>query len=573
MRRVSSDERHTPANATTPIKRVSSERHHRPSTSAPPIARSLSAQYPATPISSYYALNLAILHAFDSLYTQHQYEVAYAMGLQFIETALLEIPRHGYFYSKRHEKERQESTLEAERVCKLLEDIVGEEAHEERARLEKLAQLAREQRVATYQTRPAWDESWSDVSVCSEALSRYLCPLYEVKEGDGSASPPAVPLDESKRTRLRSKREKETVVTTERKQVQRDLVLEPSVEREARVDEESTARPKQQQEEAPVTWRKQPSVDFLDDESLSAAESADLERALFLSGLDVPTKAVGEIDIASLTRCYREDFQESLNSGRIRISRISTHQGRLAGSINGCTVIAPLLCIHHFQNDPFLPDPGLPDAVVEYVIDKETCGLLPQVRDKLGLTKDALIIPSDVHDFLLDRGLLVQQQFVTVCGGNILDEVHVTEMLNAISARATDKKIAATVFFHEHVICILKLNRGDGQVWFDFIDSLPFEDTLNVSKPFMNTSARSSTDLMDSDDDDGGAEDWLEEDYVPYAARIRCLDVDAMRATLRWYACSKFNEKDCAYIDSYAWDDGRSDFDPRVFQAFVWAEV
>ena len=553
------------------MKRSSSER--RPTTttcSKQPLhqrSHSLSALYPATPISSYYALNLAILHAFDSLYQEKKYEVAYAMGLQFIETALLEIPRHGYFYSERHRDEREASSRQAERVCTLLEGVLGEEAQTEKYRLEQLAQLAREQGKAT-KPLPESDASWSDLStVCSDAISSILCPIPEHEKQNGS--PPVVPLienEEAPPSKHRSKRQKEDSLydTQEDEKVDRSVMLEPLEQRDALVEE--SRRPSSVVD----SW--------YDNDSLSAAESADLERALFLSGLDVrqqssfdashperpPTKGPGEIDIAVLKECFREDFQVVKNEGRIRISTIQTYQGRLVGSINGCTVIAPLVCIHHFQNDVTWPDPGLPDAVLEYIMDEETPGLLPQVRDELGLTKDALIIPSDVHDFLLDRGLLMQEQFVTVCGGNIMDEAHVHEFVNSIAtvpSKFQGKRIAATVFFHEHVIAIIKLNRGGGQTWFDLIDSLPYEDTL-LACP---TDFTSSTSLDSAD--------WMQEDYVPYAARIRCLDVDALRVTLRWYACSKFNEKDCAYIDQYAWEDNKSDFDPRVFQAFVWAEV
>jgi hypothetical protein len=57
------------------------------------------------------------------------------------------------------------------------------------------------------------------------------------------------------------------------------------------------------------------------------------------------------------------------------------------------------------------------------------------------------------------------------------------------------------------------------------------------------------------------------------AARIRCLDDEALKATLRWYACSVFTPENAAYIDTYQWDEKLSDFDPRVFQAFIWTEV
>ena len=56
-------------------------------------------------------------------------------------------------------------------------------------------------------------------------------------------------------------------------------------------------------------------------------------------------------------------------------------------------------------------------------------------------------------------------------------------------------------------------------------------------------------------------------------ARIRCLDEESLSVALRWYACARFNSENLNYIDAYPWDDHSTDFDPRVFQAFVWTEA
>jgi hypothetical protein len=57
------------------------------------------------------------------------------------------------------------------------------------------------------------------------------------------------------------------------------------------------------------------------------------------------------------------------------------------------------------------------------------------------------------------------------------------------------------------------------------------------------------------------------------AIRIRCFDVDALKATIKWYACNAFSVENATYIDTYQWDEGQCDFDPRVFQAFVWRAI
>jgi hypothetical protein len=296
----------------------------------------------------------------------------------------------------------------------------------------------------------------------------------------------------------------------------------------------------------------------------------ELQRALFASGIaEQPgedelkhrrVKTSSSIDIRSLQLCYHEDFDALRNRGRVRISQAETYQGRLPGSINGCTVIAPLLCLHHFHNADTgkLPDHGLPDGAIVEVIDVEAPAILPQVREQLELTKDALIIPSDVHDFLIERQLLSSEQFVSVLGGNILDDQHLSKFVSALQnskpdspkdQKTTDHKLAATFFFHEHVIAILKLQRSETESWYDLIDSLPNQETLR----------RVFGDLKD--------------EWVPKTSRIRCVDEEALKASLRWYACSRFTDENKQYIDMYDFDEACSDFDPRVFQAFVWAEL
>jgi hypothetical protein len=222
----------------------------------------------------------------------------------------------------------------------------------------------------------------------------------------------------------------------------------------------------------------------------------------------------------------------------------------------------------------------------------------------LGLSKDAFLIPVDAHDSLMEEHYMCQEQFVTVCGGNLLDETHLQSLMQDIS-KIGPKKLAATVFFHDHVITILQLRRSDTEVWYDVLDSLPHEETLTRQQDMMSeTTQISSSEFVMSNgnansdrslsmelngfrtsidsslggflgpDENGGIVDYIPDDVKPSnAARIRCLDAEALRVTLRWYACSVFTEENKKYIDTYLWDDKNSDFDPRIFQAFVWTEA
>lgn len=83
---------------------------------------------------------------------------------------------------------------------------------------------------------------------------------------------------------------------------------------------------------------------------------------------------------------------------------------------------------------------------------------------------------------------------------------------------------------------IIKIPLGNGASYFDLIDSLPSPKA-------------------------GGM-----------ASRTRCKDLSSFETLLQWYACSKFSEAHCDFIDANEWNDGMCDFDPRVFQGFIWAE-
>lgn len=318
------------------------------------------------------------------------------------------------------------------------------------------------------------------------------------------------------------------------------------------------------------------------------------------------------VSVEILRGCYHEDFDALRTIGRIVITQIPTYQGRVIGSTNGCTVIAPLMCIHHFHNDEidaksknvnFVPDPELSDQILVEVIDEETPNILPTVRKNLGLQHDAFLIPSDAHESLMDQQYMCPEQFLNVCGGNILAEEHLELLLDQLCKVGT-KKIGATLFFHEHVIAILQLRRSPQTVWFDIIDSLPHRGTLrrkgekdeddqlaSLSSggsvfgsqqvvPGSKFSGNSSSGIL-SDDEWGDVDDTemqmqqLMVDSIPSqqnAARIRCMDRDALKAALRWYACSVFTPENASYIDNYEWNENLPDFDPRVFQAFIWQE-
>jgi hypothetical protein len=593
----------------------------------------LLSQYQTTPITKHYDVSKQILAAFDSHYSNNLFVTAYAVGLQFVETALLEIPKHGYFYSKRHERERMESSLEAARVAHLLQEIAvmpgGETATVtigDVRRVEKLLTLALEQveqassdqdedpdqrrirevayesnRARTEQELREDDQEWiitceplclsssvtERITNIRESVTNVLCPVQERHQEEISTLPAAQQVPAAPSALERGRAVVPGAVA----------VAEPA---SARAPPNLTASGNSIPAPPPLLPSRTESGSFQ-----GSMDDLLLEKALFLSGLEVtfetppgrkvPVSDSGKdeevaeekripppglppvrvsstiLQLKTLSGLYREDFDSLQQSGRVRVSFADTYQGRVPESTNGCTVIAPLLCIHHLvSGDDEFPDPGLPDAAIEQCIDAETPAILTELRQNLGLSDQAFLIPSDVHDYLLEHGQLSQDQFLTVTGGNVLDYDHLRAFVSAVE-KTTHRRIAATLFFHEHVVAILKLRRGDGQsCWYDFLDSMP-------NKEMLRRATESEQELclrlglpqdMDPDLDD---DDCIgSSTTIPKTARIRCLDAEALTAVIRWYACSKFTQTNEEYIDQYPWDDSAFDFDPRVFQAFVF---
>mmetsp|Transcript_20418 Transcript_20418/g.42686 ORF Transcript_20418/g.42686 Transcript_20418/m.42686 type:complete len:971 (+) Transcript_20418:98-3010(+) len=309
--------------------------------------------------------------------------------------------------------------------------------------------------------------------------------------------------------------------------------------------------------------------------------------------------------IDSLVLKYEEQYHTLRDKNQFHVRFLDTFQGRNPHSTNGCTVIAPLTCIQYFcsveQNTSVSLqettwENGILDELINHVIDEHAATVLPEVRSKLNLQGDAFIIPSDVHDHLIDVGLLSTSQFVGVCGGNILDDEHLSSFKNSLfllddereRERLKGRKIAATFFFHGHVIALHVVDsgrKGDGP-WVELIDSLPDPEAWVRPPSEQRHISRVSPDSMECEDeqrDPSENGEWeqpisYDEYELPQnAVRIRCKGVEHFDTLLRHYACSKFSEEERAFIDRTMWDDSNSycdsAFDPRIFQAFIWAEA
>lgn len=149
---------------------------------------------------------------------------------------------------------------------------------------------------------------------------------------------------------------------------------------------------------------------------------------------------------------------------------------------------------------------SISDAIITDVIDEDSPPLLVEIRKKLNLEPGAFLIPADVHDHLIDAGILSPSMLVGTRGGNILDEKHVGGFLRVLdegsNGDCVTRKTGATFLFHHHQVSILKHFLGEGKVMYDLIESLPY-----------------SGDML--------------------ASRIKCEDSSSIAVALRWHAFQK----------------------------------
>lgn len=266
-----------------------------------------------------------------------------------------------------------------------------------------------------------------------------------------------------------------------------------------------------------------------------------------------PYRPKKRVPIRTLQREYYNDYIKLLkHQKRISIQNVSTYQGRVRSSTNGCTVISALIVSKHLSS-PYLHQ-GVTNPDICNVIDRDAGPVLYAIRSKLGLSGDSLIIPSDVHDHLVDEKLLQQEFFIGATGGDVLNREHMQEVLNLLSCKTSSspqpqddsgsdddpppppvpKKAGATFFFREHVISIVKTYiKGQQLPCYDLIDSMPSSNGCGT--------------------------------------RTRCHDLEALDVLLKYYTSKKFGDSNCNYIDRNEWNESMADLDPRVFQAFVWA--
>lgn len=466
--------------------------------------------------------------AFDSLATSGDLlDDAYVYGKRYCLFCLDAIPQHNYYTASRYGVQRQRHTKQVDRVLGQLETVVSkmdveEEEKAKQAELERKRRLeaeeeARNKQLLEWQQRLA-KQQLGPVKASSEVSASALSKLELLRPK--SEQEPRIPQDPSGEEPLGTPSSRYRIMDDESED---DEGLPPPVLPPKLINGESLP--------PPPSYHSLPSKrNFL---GPNTTPSPSLSYVPPPPEPQVKDRVQVRLSMRRLQDEYRREYHNFVQQGKIRIMSLPTFQGRVDASTNGCTVISALCAAVHMRQASAL----LSDDQIGEIIDRQCGPILRKIRSKLGLSGHALIIPSDVHDHLVDDKILRQEDFEGAAGGNIMDEKHRGEFVRLLAVgedgKGAARKAAATLFFREHVISIVKIVTSPHQIYYDLIDSLPTSSTGR-------------------------------------GTRTRCADLNALEVLLRWYASRKFSEANCTYIDRHRWDDAMADFDPRVFQGFVW---
>ena len=552
------------------------------------------------PITRYYDAADKVLGAFEEAYTTDDLDSAFVFGKRYCTFVIEAIPKHNYYLSAIYTDLRKKHTNDAQVVLNFLEQIKDKMDVEEREKYKRRLELARieaqrreaerkrqeqimkQQEAAKYQELLKRAEKQKQGGVSSttptngegvqESAMSKLQMLMKQSSSASITPPPAPPANDKRpsgRYFLSDTDEDEDEVSprsnggkveigqplppplpppTDNTHLRSNGSLPPAMSPPTAED----APPSYEFATTTTSSRRNP---FLGPSNAPYAVPPPIQtwgepRPPNYSSLpDPPSKRYPsqskphhpppapkkkKIPVRQLRDNARRQYHHLMDEGRIEIRPVDTYQGRYSQSTNGCTVISPLVVAHHLATSSGVV---LPDREIKHVIDTECGPLLREIRGKLGLENHSLIIPSDVHDHLVDKNILKQDYFVGATGGNIISDEHMGEFIKLFQEK---RKAGAALFFREHVVSIIKIPvGGNGRAFYDLVDSMP------------------------------GTKDARGN---PCASRTRCKDEEALDVLLTWYATKKFSESNCSYIDNNDWNEMMADLDPRVFQAFVWGK-
>ena len=508
------------------------------------------------PLERYYDAADKVLHTFETAFEKKRLDEAYVYGMRYCTFCVKAIVKHDYYHSAKFAARKAQTNQRVDAVLTKLEQVaewMDQEEREKEARREAILKLQKEerrrkereleeQRLAEIDRRLAQQkEAFSCFygqdhpnSAGQNVEESAMAKLRQL--GQPAIPPPPPPETPQKRVTFQQPAEPDGHTFSLDSDALPPPILPPTLDPE---NVESTPSPldkgtppSYQQIIANQSYFGPGVVGHTPSARAPAIPQAPSYDSTMKHRSPTTTTSKMQLSVRQYISQASQSYREFLQKGWIQVSVLNTYQGRVAGSTNGCTVISACVVSKHLQGR------GLTDGEIQTIIDKECVPLLRAIRSKLGLGGGSLIIPSDVHDHMVDHNLLLQYKFVGAAGGNICDPAHVQEvyaMLQGEQGKTQHLKAGATLFFREHVISIVKFPISSTEAVYDMIDSLPMVNGR--------------------------------------ASRTRCNSIRALKVLLEWYTSHKFSDSNISYMERNKWDDDMADFDPRVFQAFVWADL
>ena len=505
------------------------------------------------PLERYYEASDKVLQTFENAYEKKRLDEAYVYGIRFCEFCVQGIVQHDYYKSAKFAARKAQTNMRVDIVLNKLEQVadwMDKEEMEKAARREAILRQQREERAK--KQKELEEQRLADIERRLAQQKIDFSRFHNQSKGDNVeesamaklqrlSQPVALPLaqNESKlNKRVSFQQEPDGQIFSSEsgeglpppmlppQMLEKIAVLPPPIS-------EATETPPSYQDIIAKQSYFGPGTVGRPTFSTPASSPSTPQAPGYDSIIQTkPTVPKVELSLRQYISQASLRYNDYLKKGFIQISALNTHQGRIAGSTNGCTVISACVVSKHLQGR------GVTDAEIQAVIDRDCIPLLSAIRSKLGLGGSSLIIPSDVHDYMVDHKLLYQHKFIGASGGNICNQSHVQEvykMLEGEPGKTQHLKAGATLFFREHVISIVKFPTSPTEAVYDMVDSLP---TVNGR-----------------------------------ASRTRCNSIKALKVLLEWYTSHKFSDSNITYMERNRWDDSMADFDPRVFQAFVWADL
>ncbi|KAL3918967.1 MAG: hypothetical protein SGILL_003992 [Bacillariaceae sp.] len=494
------------------------------------------------PLERYWDASDKVFQSFQSSYENRHLNEAYVYGMRYSKFCMEGITTHDYYRSNKFTSRRMEMgkrTLDVVDKLEIVKKWMDAEEEEKEARRKALLKKQKEerlrkqreidtQRIDELQKRMAKQKSTSSGSVSSQSLAESaLAKLQRLGQPQGIAQPLQLP-DQNKKVKWNLPVEPDGQLLSQLSADAGDLpppLLPPQ--------EHDSAGSHMSNGNSPPSYNSILKQSSYFGPGRGTPENVQPVAPSYDQVAKISKKKPKPPPIRQLISGTRAKHRELLSQGKIKVSGLGTYQGRVSGSTNGCTVISACCVSKHMQSHA-----GITNDQIVTVIDRECVPLLRAIRNKLELGGASLIIPSDVHDYMVDRKLLHQHKFVGATGGNIIDPSHYGQLLTLLQGepgKTSHLKAGATLFFREHVVSIVKIPTGPNTALYDMIDSLPT--------------------------------------YEGRGSRTRCQSLEALKVHLSFYCTKKLSDSNVTYIERNKWDDGMADFDPRVFQAFVWADL